>query len=372
MTANPPIDSPFSGAACPLYVRPFLPFCWLVPLTLLCGAAAAADNDPAVRRERVQNLPLSEQQQLLRNQQRFAELSADEQQQLRALHEELTSDPNSARLRGVLERYHEWLKTLSAEQRAELNDLTPDERIARIERLMSRQRDERERGRRRYFGNQPPLAREDARQVFHWFGDLVWRKRAELLKEIPAERREQVERLDEPLQRRSLMWTAMQRWRGEPLPAAPEQLAELTQKLSPPAQARFAEAETPEQQGRLVRDWLAQSMMMRMGPFGSRRSMAAASSEELERFFQRHLSEDERSRLMNLPRDEMREELRHLYLQRGAGPDRGRADRGRGRPPRRGPGGPNGPGRGRPGGRGDHDRPEQDGPGQDRPDQERP
>ena len=51
---------------------------------------------------------------------KFEALSPDEQDQLRRLHEQLESDPQGDKLRRLLLRYHEWLKTLTPGERADL------------------------------------------------------------------------------------------------------------------------------------------------------------------------------------------------------------------------------------------------------------
>ena len=319
---------------------------FVVLLTAVCCLLAAttfAQDDLGARREQIVSLPLSDQQQLLRNQERFNELGVDEQERLRKLHEDLSHDANAARLRAVLERYHEWLKTLSPEQRAELAELGTDERVVRIGQLMAREREEHERRKNRFAGEGPPLPREDVQAISRWFGELAWQHREELLADMPSQRREQIEKLDEPAQRRSLTFAAFSRWRNGPLPVKDEDLDRLMKELTPGTRERLAQADG-HQRRRVLKDLLRQTVMSRMGSPSMRRSWAMVSNEELERFFQHDLPEGERQRLMRLSREQMRDELRTLYLERG--------DRPEGPPGRRPPFGPPG---GRPGGPGGPD-----------------
>jgi hypothetical protein len=297
--------------------------CWLL------AASCSGQDDLVARRERIQNLSPSEQQQLLRNQERFDELPADEQKRLRKLHEELSRDANGEKLRSLLERYRDWLETLSPEQRAELAELGPDKRVERIGQLMVRQRVEQEGRRPRPIASGPPLPPEDLRAVFRWFNDYVWEHREKTLARMPPRRREEIERLDEPAQRRRLMFATTQLWRNGPPAIESADLERLIKSLSPETQDKFANADA-QQQRWLAKNLLFQAVTARMESASMRRSLAMVSSEDLERFFQEELPQQDRQRLMNLPPDRMREELRHLYLEhtrRPEGPPRDRPHR---------------------------------------------
>jgi hypothetical protein len=284
----------------------------------LFGPQASPADDLALRRQQIANMSLSEQQQLLRSQQRFNELSAADQERMRTLHADLKADPNQARLQQVLERYHEWLKTLSPEQRAELEGLAAEARIKRIRELMTRQREEHNRRRPRFGG--PSLPKEDQQAIYSWFSDLVWQHRREILAEIPEARREQVERLDEAMQRKALLFTAVQRGRADRFLIEPADYERLLTELTPETRDKLARAPSPQQKKRLARDWISQAIMARMGSYSMRRAMASISGDELQTTFE-SLPEAERQRLMRMPRDQMQEELKHLLMQRESRPD---------------------------------------------------
>jgi hypothetical protein len=295
-------------------------------------------NDIAAKRDHIAQLSINERQELLRNQERFNELTTAEQQRLRTLHEELVADPASATLYGVLERYHEWLKTLSPEQRAELADLSAAPRIDRIAKLLAKQKEEQQRKQQRFTGGEP-LPPEDVQVIFDWFEELVQRHRDELLASMPANRRADVEKLDETGKKRALMFVALRRWRNEPIPLGVDDFDRLVTRLSPTAREQLEKADTPQRKRHLAREWLFQVMASRWGSMSVRRSLASIASEELERFFQDELPESDQQRLLNLPRDQMRDELRHLYFQRAGRPERPPFDRReppdfRGGPPR--------------------------------------
>jgi hypothetical protein len=316
---------------------------------LLSASNSTAQESLAARREKVESLSLNEQQQLLRNQERFNELPEAEQKRLRDLHQQIGNDANSTKLSMTLVRYTEWLKDLPEGQRAELASLDPDTRIEHIRRILEREHQEQEGGRRRFTGGEP-LPREDMQTMVRWFGKVVWEHRDELLAKSPPKQRADYKNLDESAQRRRLMLYAANQWQGKPLPVKPEEIESLKRSLSSGTQDRLAKAK-PELQDELLRELLRQSVMSRMGSFPMRRSFAMASPDELDRFFEFELSKEERERLRGLPPEEMRKELQTLYFQRSRGPDG---------PPM---GRPQGPRFGSPDGRNRPGRP----PGDDRP-----
>jgi hypothetical protein len=285
----------------------------------LSASSSIAQESLAARREKVESLSLNEQQQLLRNLERFNELPEAEQKRLRVLHQQIEKDANSTKLSMTLARYTEWLKDLPEGQRAELASLDSDARIEQIRRIFEREHQEQEGGRRKFMGGEP-LPREDMQTMVRWFGKVVWEHREELLAKLPPKQRADYKNLDEFAQRRRLLFHAANQWQGKPLPVKPEEIESLKRSLSSGTQDRLAKAK-PELQDELLREFLRQSVMSRMGSFQMRRSLAMASPDELDRFFEFELSKEDRERLSGLPQEEMRKELQFLYFQRARGPD---------------------------------------------------
>jgi hypothetical protein len=171
-----------------------------------------------------------------------------------------------------------------------------------------------------------------------------------LIKSLPKERRKQLAARSEPQQRRELAFHAFQNWRDGKTSLPDDEVARLIAQLSPEARSRFARESDPAARISLVKRWIVQSTFSRFSPGAMRRSWANFSAEELDRFMKQELPPEERKRLLDLPREQLNEELRQLYLrrmQRDDGPRHGRHDR-PDRPPfgRPGPGGPGGPGGG--------------------------
>src|SRR5262249_32357326 len=74
------------------------------------------------RRALVESLSAADKSDLRSQYEHFDSLSEHQQQALRQFHDQLAADPHSAQLRRVMERYYEWLKSLSRVDRAELED----------------------------------------------------------------------------------------------------------------------------------------------------------------------------------------------------------------------------------------------------------
>ena len=315
----------------------------------------------------------------LRNQRdRFAKLPEDEQRQLRDLHANIMREPNAEQLLATLGLYQDWLQELSPGQRDDLRNLSPDERLARIQISLrgDRRRDRWREGIRAQLQEiDDEISMHDQRTIVKWTRDYLRKHRHEIMRDLPDDRRRQMHRQMETRggggrDRDFGMWRLMfgpHRTDDQSLLQA-KQLRQLASRLSVGAQQRLGEATSPGERERTMRHWVQQSMraaMMRR-QLDPRRN--AVREQDLEQYFAEELSSAKREQLLALPRDEMRIELRRLYLRdvlgvnigRGAGgPSRDAPGR-RGRPgtlqdgrpgvgpPRHGGAGRGGPGRGGP------------------------
>ena len=146
----------------------------------------------------------------------------------------MNHDSDGVDMRNVLIHYHAWLDTLSPSVRKELEeDLSDDERIARIEQIqqerMTRNREARKDG----------PGDEDLVAILAWLDDFAWQHRQELLGTLSDKRRQYIGRLDEKNQRRALVWM-LQHSGGPAGPIVrPEQadFERLAERLSPEARA---------------------------------------------------------------------------------------------------------------------------------------
>lgn len=289
-------------------------------MVVVCTGATPIERQELLSRQaKVEALSPAEKQQLERNEQRFAALPAAEQDHLRKLADDLESDPAEAHLKQILARYHEWLKTLSPGQRAELLELPIAERVERIKQIKEQQA----RHRPRKPANVEGLSPDDLPKIAHWFDDSIWARRQEIIKTLGPETAEKLEQMPEQERRRYLafsVWGRLHRWDGDLSPLLMAETAKLVDQLSPAAAAKFNA--TPEAERRqLIRQWLRAAFTDRMERMGPGRKMPLASNEEIEAFFEESLSAGEREWLLNMPRDEMQRELRRLYVQYSMRPE---------------------------------------------------
>lgn len=326
-----PAPSPWRGTAA----------AWLVAAIGLGGAAgslalvgAARGDDPLdQRRAAIRDMEPSEQERLRRNFERFSDLPKAEQERLRNLHEAIEREPNADELRAVMNRYFEWLKTLSALELEELKNLTPEDRIKRIAEIRreeARQEEERNefltgsRGEwiRRIMESQGKraLTPDDLQGLFRWIEEVAPKYKARFLESLPEDRRQQardeLESAGRSGREQDVLGVLWLNWQmthpGELPPMSEEELKSLRDKLTEETQRWLAE-KPEEEQRNVVTGWIRFLVMQK---FAFRRGgprFQPASDEELAKFLDT-VSPDEKSRLLSLPGDEMRRQLMWSYM----------------------------------------------------------
>ncbi len=265
--------------------------------------------DPyAAQRQHIAELTPAERRALDRNFDRYRQLSGEEQEQLRAFHDQLHSAGHAQQLQTVLTNYVDWVRHLSPTQRAELAALAdqPDERMGLVLEY------------RRDLLRREPLTREDLQRVVAWVEDIV-RNSVDSNQGDPNDRPTSGND-----QRRAILWYAAARLHdrgpGGPLNVTEQDFAALASQLSPQAQQRLADAKTLPEKRREVAGWLY--LAIRRSPGNSRlREMEHVSEKELVDFFENKLDDSRREELLSLPHNARIERLRFLYL-RDKYPDR--------------------------------------------------
>ncbi|MEQ8790605.1 MAG: hypothetical protein RIC55_30185 [Pirellulaceae bacterium] len=275
-------------------------------------------------RDRLEQMSAQEKQELQGKSTRFYELPEGEQERLREMHKQLNAHPESARLRQVMDRYAQWLRTLPSGERAELLSLSEEERIPRIRELM--QQHEAQQFHRLVSSKLPA---HDLRSIYEWLNDIAQRHEKEILAEASDEfRRRYGEEEDDESRRRRMLVFALTSRRGDLPFVQTTDVEQLVDRLSPEARDALAEMRTAEDRGRLLRDWVRGAIFARMNP--------PVSEEKLREFFVNELDSEQRQRLESLSAEQMQQELQRMYNF-----SRFRREDGRGRPP-----GPWGGGRG--------------------------
>jgi hypothetical protein len=295
----------------------------LMPLLAWGAARAKGADNLTTRRDEIASMQPAQQQELLRKQERFSALPKEDQDRLRKLQAEIDADPSAKELHQVLERYHEWLKTLTPTQRAELADMPPDKRVEQIQRIQRQQHSSRERARQAEL-----LSRQDVHEVVKWTEEIAWKHKDLLVSQMSDTQRRAFEKNPRPKQALPMIALFSERARrggGSNLFAQVRQpdIDRLAAKLSEPAKNELAAAGNLGAQRRKVGGWLGLAMHLQFNQ-GPRR-MGPLVGEDLVRFLQNDVPASERERLLKLRPEEMQDELaklRAMYFERKGGDGR--------------------------------------------------
>ena len=89
--------------------------------------------------KRIDSLDIEQKNVLRRKYAEFSKLSTTQIAQLQQFHDELANQPHRERLTQTMNKYYDWLKTLGLTEQARLLDLQPDQRLAEIANIKTRQ-----------------------------------------------------------------------------------------------------------------------------------------------------------------------------------------------------------------------------------------
>ncbi len=263
---------------------------------------------PDAARDRIEAMSPAEKGQLRRRQEQFAALDAAHQTRLRRLAADLAAAPDAETLQTVATGYYRWLKALPPIARAELIELGPHERVAKIESTVARQAEERIKR----------LGPDDARALGQWLSGLSDR----MIDALPESAQARIRQETDPQRRRGAVFMFLQSGRSpdgarRPLEEVLDEsdLTALRAELTEPTRSELQRHPVPEQ-WRIVREWIPQLMRHRFSSRGPRGVLPGFEEHGLAEFFEHELDDAELDRLLALPADEMQRELQRLYLQR--------------------------------------------------------
>jgi hypothetical protein len=258
---------------------------------------AAQRNESLDRRQLVANMSLGEKEQLLRLQERFDALDADQQKRLSQLDDAVQRSANGPQLRQVMLRYHDWLKTLPSYTRAELAELPPDDRIKSVKERLETERTS-EAGKR--------LERKDVDALQKWTNAYASQHEAQFLKTLREQQRKRLGDLPPAIRHQWVFLVMLRQATGPEKPPGlltNDDLARLRETLSPEAAQRL-------QSWQQVSEWMRRTARQRFG----RGPASKPNDEALANFFEHELPEKERDRLLSLPGEDMQRELLRQYL----------------------------------------------------------
>ena len=284
--------------------------------------ATALRETPEGRRARIEAMTTSEQSELSRQRERFANLAPAERQAVRQLRTDLQASAEADILATIMVRHAEWHESQPLAERVELEKLAAEQRVDRVIEIQSR---DAQRAR-------------DQEVLMGWIGDR-------LFAELPATAQHRIEQLDESERALALQgaWMRIVRSpnaREEALTRLAREMRshidELLEQLSEERRKQIQQQlRSPNAQNvirRLMQEWAAGHGQQ----FRDRWTDRADIDRETLRDYYEQLDPVERDALDRLPADAMHERLLALYIEaHSAGPNRPRSARDgrRDRPP---------------------------------------
>lgn len=276
------------------------------PETAPGSAAARLQADAAqlaLNRETLYRLDDRQLAELRARKERFDQLSEATRDQLRKLHCDLAQHPDREQLVAVMTRFLAWTKRLDERVRADLLDKPVDERFQEVCRLRSEES-----------GQAGVLSPADARKFEVWFRGIAEAKADQIQSSLNQLR------------------SSSRSPRVQPLESASHE-----------AKLRFLVIASERLAREIISDSDLQTLKDSLSPLGSKlvsnlnrsrvvRSLVVhpASDSELRKYFLEGLSEDQRADLERLPEEEMKRQLRRLFMQSRQGlPGSGTAGPGR-------------------------------------------
>lgn len=299
----------------------------LVAVALAAALPLRADESHQERIARIAKLSADQKAELAQKKKRFDDLDAQEQERIRKLRAEIDARADKEQLVSVMKNYHDWLKTLSTNQRTALRGKSELERVAYIKHIVAEQ----QKAAWRKLAEQ--TSPEDLETIYHWLAEFVEQHRDQLASGDFGKRLAALDKERQTLILIHLMYA--NRFPGALRPGRSEVEA-LIPTLSDAAQKFYNETTDLPRKVQLISIWSRAAWWSKAFP--------NVTSQQLATFYAK-LPAEERDRLEPLPPTERDSELRMLYaranfLRRGELGDRpwsGRDGRGSGRGGRRGP-----------------------------------
>ena len=313
--------------------RPVFHLLIVCSLSLIPGHMVRADEPFASRRERIEKMDAAQKEQLLQRHRQFHAFKPEEREQLRNLHRDIENDPNRDELRRVLDRYYDWLRTLSSYQLMELRKLSHEERIERIKTLQQEERvPGRGRGRFGYgrfgpgFDRYGKLAEQisppDRKALLDWTARYAARYEDTFTRSLPDSIRKRLQQelgqvgdSRDPMQ--VLFWRMWLRRQlddpDNPLPDIDDDWPRLLAALSPQMRKTLEALPEDEQRANIA----GKIRILALEHYFARRSdsvPSVISEKELAGFFTNGLDRSTRSRLLGLSSADMQRTAWKLYL----------------------------------------------------------
>ena len=291
--------------------------------------------------EHVKALSPRQKYDLWKKQQRFNGLDDDVKKNLLLLNKQIQEDEHPEQLRRVMEHYYDWYKSsLQTWERPKLNELTPEKRI---EWINTRFQDEQTK-----ITSTPPTSK-DADRLWHWMDEYAEKHEKSFTHDLPPWMQNNLKNTSPAKRRQALivmMWFRPQS--GGPSgfggPGGPSRTVQITEDDLKQLRSKFTtqtqkllETKSTDEQIQAIQKWANHLSWQKRGSIMG----TLSNDEELAKFFEKDLKDEDRDRLLNMSGDDMMKELLRLYILKNrppSDPQRGQEDYRRGPPPGEGPG----------------------------------
>jgi hypothetical protein len=263
----------------------------------------------AQRLDEIRELSPEEKSRLLAHQQRFDRLPEDEKQRLREIQQDVAAETDT--LRGVLERYDQWLADLSYAESSDVRSKPPEKRVEKIKTLREKELKSQLDSR----ASESDLTDADWKVIRNWWSDFVKNNESRLIAKLPPQSQEMLKKLSAKQRQQRLQMMAFsqrkKQGRGKiQIKPTSKNIATLVQSLSPDAQRQLKSKKTSDAQLAIVARWVQADMRRRV-----KKSIAPyIDPKELERFSREHLSKAEQLKLRKMPEQQRRRELAKRYV----------------------------------------------------------
>ena len=137
--------------------------------------SAATATHAMTNQQRFDALNGNELEELRNRQRRFEQLPLPRQEHLRSVHEQWLSHSDRDELLETMKQYTEWLKSLKAEQRAQIKSLSGEKRITLVSEIRREQAEA-------IFGiaGETQLPKEDVSVLFEWSNEFLESRKSEI------------------------------------------------------------------------------------------------------------------------------------------------------------------------------------------------
>ncbi len=254
---------------------------------LLAATGSALDH----RMDRVANLSVDEQRELLRKKEAFYRLSKEDQQAYREFHDQLSQHAQSDKLQAILNRYYNWLKTLDERTKSALLDNPQKEvRITNIRELREAQ------------GRQISFLPESDHQQFD-----LW------LKELGDRKSDEVRQVFRDFRPRTQLSTELTEQSNPDLLVRvllrADRSGETMRRLVTSQDLEVLKGELSEAAKSIMNEEKVRSDFVLFNFIRN----PYVSPEELEQFYFKELTSEQRDDLDKMPPDQMKNRLRLMY-----------------------------------------------------------